>query len=121
MAMLQDIGVDGGLHLLTTLVFLLAFAILLLQPINDRVYFPKWYLKGLRHNPIDLRTSAGRFINLDWRIYIKFLNWIPEALWMLESELIKHAGLDSVVYLRIYIGGWVCAFYILKSTWMIAF
>ncbi|XP_057814369.2 CSC1-like protein At3g21620 isoform X3 [Cryptomeria japonica] len=105
MATLQDIGVAAGIHLLTALIFLFAFAILRLQPINDRVYFPKWYLKGLRESPRDVSTSVGKFINIDWRIYIKFLNWIPEALKMPESELIEHAGLDSVVYLRIYIVG----------------
>ncbi|KAH9297817.1 hypothetical protein KI387_029499, partial [Taxus chinensis] len=105
MATLQDIGVAAGINLLSALVFLLAFAILRLQPINDRVYFPKWYLMGSRDSPKHVGTSVGKFINLNWRTYHKFLNWIPEALKIPESALIEHAGLDSVVYLRIYIVG----------------
>ncbi|KAK3016789.1 hypothetical protein RJ639_006055 [Escallonia herrerae] len=51
MATIVDIGVAAGIIILGALVFLLAFAILRLQPFNDRVYFPKWYLKGLRSSP----------------------------------------------------------------------
>lgn len=105
MATLEDIGFAAGINILSAFIFLLAFAFLRLQPINDRIYFPKWYLKGLRDSPRHVGTSAGRFINLDLRTYLKFLNWIPEALKMPDSELIEHAGLDSVVYLRIYIVG----------------
>ncbi|KAA8526532.1 hypothetical protein F0562_008265 [Nyssa sinensis] len=36
---------------------------------------------------------------------MRFLNWMPAALQMPEPELIDHAGLDSVVYLRIYLTG----------------
>ncbi|CAN0907434.1 Calcium permeable stress-gated cation channel 1 [Linum grandiflorum] len=106
MATLGDISVSAAINLLTAFIFLVAFALLRLQPINDRVYFPKWYLKGLRHTP----TNAGgafvtRFVNLNLGSYIRFLNWMPDALKMPESELIQHAGLDSAVYLRIYLMG----------------
>ncbi|KAG2598207.1 hypothetical protein PVAP13_5KG067200 [Panicum virgatum] len=37
--------------------------------------------------------------------YLKFLSWMPAALKMPEDELISHAGLDSAVYLRIYLVG----------------
>ncbi|KAJ0907829.1 putative calcium permeable stress-gated cation channel 1 transmembrane domain-containing protein [Helianthus annuus] len=73
------------------------------RPFNDRVYFPKWYLKGLRTSPATSGAFAGKFVNLDYRSYLLFLNWMPDALKMLELELIDHAGLDSVVYLRIYL------------------
>lgn len=46
MASLGDIAVAGVINLLIAFVFLIAFAFLRLQPMNDRVYFPKWYLKG---------------------------------------------------------------------------
>lgn len=107
MATFGDIGVAAAINIISALVFLIAFAILRLQPVNDRVYFPKWYIKGLRTS----RTTSGafvkKFVNLDYRSYIKFLNWVPEALTMPESELIDHAGLDSAVYLRIYLLGYV--------------
>ncbi|KAL8136921.1 hypothetical protein V2J09_002922 [Rumex salicifolius] len=105
MATLAAIGLAAGVNILTALVFLLAFAFLRIQPFNDRVYFPKWYLRGLRSSPGHEGGLVSKFVNLDYRSYIKFLNWIPDALKMPESELIEHAGLDSAVYLRIYITG----------------
>ncbi|XP_073017119.1 calcium permeable stress-gated cation channel 1-like isoform X1 [Primulina eburnea] len=105
MATLGDIGVAAGINILSALVFLVAFAILRLQPINDRVYFPKWYLNGLRSSPVQSGANVSKFVNLDWRSYVRFLNWVPNALRMPEPELIDHAGLDSAVYLRIYLLG----------------
>lgn len=105
MATLGDIGVAAGLNILGAIIFLLAFAILRLQPFNDRVYFPKWYLKGLRNDPAHSGSFVGKFVNLDYRSYLRFLNWMPAALKMPELELIEHAGLDSAVYLRIYLLG----------------
>ena len=107
MATVADIGVSAAINLLSALAFLVAFAILRLQPFNDRVYFPKWYLKGIRGSPTSSRSVVGKFVNLDIRTYIKFLNWMPAALRMPEPELIDHAGLDSAVYIRIYVLGWV--------------
>ncbi|XP_020541220.1 calcium permeable stress-gated cation channel 1 [Jatropha curcas] len=105
MATLGDIGVSAAVNLLSAFIFLLAFAILRLQPFNDRVYFPKWYLKGLRESPTHSGAFVRRFVNLDYRAYLRFLNWMPQALKMPEPELIEHAGLDSAVYLRIYLIG----------------
>ncbi|KAL8462685.1 hypothetical protein ACS0TY_033636 [Phlomoides rotata] len=105
MATFGDIGVSAGINILFAVAFLVAFAILRLQPINDRVYFPKWYLKGLRSSPMHSGSFVSKFVNLDWRSYVKFLNWVPDALRMPEPELIDHAGLDSAVYLRIYLLG----------------
>ncbi|XP_059662589.1 calcium permeable stress-gated cation channel 1-like [Cornus florida] len=105
MATLGDIGLSAVINILTAIIFLVAFAILRLQPFNDRVYFPKWYLKGLRSSPSRSGTFVSKFINLDFKSYAKFLNWMPAALKMPELELIDHAGLDSAVYLRIYLLG----------------
>lgn len=106
MATFGDIGLAAAINTLTALIFLVAFAILRLQPVNDRVYFPKWYLKGLRDSPTHSGAFVKRFVNLDWRSYVRFLNWVPDALRMPEPELIDHAGLDSAVYLRIYLLGY---------------
>ncbi|XP_008799225.1 calcium permeable stress-gated cation channel 1-like [Phoenix dactylifera] len=105
MATLSDIGVAAAINILSAFTFLLAFAILRLQPINDRVYFPKWYLKGVRSSPTHSGTFVQKFVNLEWRSYLRFLGWMPAALKMPEPELIDHAGLDSAVYLRIYLIG----------------
>ncbi|XP_041990183.1 calcium permeable stress-gated cation channel 1-like [Salvia splendens] len=105
MATFGDIGVAAAFNILSALIFLIAFAFLRLQPFNDRVYFPKWYLKGLRSSPSHSGTFVNKIVNLDWRSYIRFLNWVPEALKMPEPELIDHAGLDSAAYLRIYLLG----------------
>ncbi|KAF5741423.1 hypothetical protein HS088_TW10G00420 [Tripterygium wilfordii] len=103
MATLSDIGVSAAINIFTAVAFFLAFAILRIQPVNDRVYFPKWYVKGLRSSPIT--TGVGKVINIDFRSYVRFLNWMPAALQMPEPELIDHAGLDSAIYLRIYLIG----------------
>ncbi|KAK7396355.1 hypothetical protein VNO78_17294 [Psophocarpus tetragonolobus] len=104
MATIGDICVSAAINLLSALTFLLAFAILRLQPFNDRVYFPKWYLKGIRGSPKG-SNLVKKFVNLDFGTYIRFLNWMPAALHMPEPELIDHAGLDSAVYIRIYLLG----------------
>ncbi|XP_021766840.1 calcium permeable stress-gated cation channel 1-like [Chenopodium quinoa] len=105
MASVSDIAVSAGFNILSAFVFLLAFALLRIQPFNDRVYFPKWYLRGLRNSPLHTGAFVSKFVNVDFKSYLKFLNWMPDAIKMPESELIEHAGLDSVVYLRIYLIG----------------
>jgi len=104
MASIADISLSAAINLLSALAFLVAFAVLRLQPFNDRVYFPKWYLKGIRGSPTG-STAVKKFVNLDFRTYIRFLNWMPAALHMPEPELIDHAGLDSAVFIRIYLLG----------------
>ncbi|KAL6197889.1 hypothetical protein ACLB2K_027681 [Fragaria x ananassa] len=105
MATLGDIGVGASINILSAFLFFLVFAFLRLQPFNDRVYFPKWYFKGVRDSPTRSGAFVRKFVNLDYRSYVRFLNWMPEALKMPEPELIDHAGLDSAVYLRIYLIG----------------
>ncbi|RYR25762.1 hypothetical protein Ahy_B02g059768 isoform B [Arachis hypogaea] len=43
---------------------------------------------------------VSKFVNLDLKYYIRFLNWMPAALQMPKPELIDHAGLDSAVLVR---------------------
>ncbi|XP_078175021.1 hyperosmolality-gated Ca2+ permeable channel 1.7-like [Carex rostrata] len=105
MGSLSDIGLAASINILSAIGFLLAFAFLRLQPINDRVYFPKWYLKGTRSTPRHSSNVVSKFVNLDCMTYVRFLNWMPAALKMPEPELIHHAGLDSAVYVRIYLLG----------------
>ncbi|KAK9055792.1 hypothetical protein SSX86_026877 [Deinandra increscens subsp. villosa] len=105
MANVSDITVSAFINCLSAFLFLVAFAILRLQPMNDRVYFPKWYIKGIRENPSTAGSFVKHFLNLDVRMYIRLLNWVPAALRMPEPELIEHAGLDSAVYIRIYLLG----------------
>lgn len=97
MATLEDIGVSAFINILGTFAFLLAFALLRIQPINDRVYFPKLYISGGRTSPKH-RNFVGKFVNLNCWTYITFLHWMPQALKMSESEIINHAGLDSAVF-----------------------
>ncbi|VAH00607.1 unnamed protein product [Triticum turgidum subsp. durum] len=105
MATIKDIGVGAAFNIVTATIFLLIFAFLRLQPINDRIFFPKWYLKGMRDSPSSAGAAVTKYVNLNVRSYLKFLSWMPAALKMPEEELIEHAGLDSVVYLRIYLTG----------------
>lgn len=102
MASLGDIGVSALINIISAFTFLLAFALLRIQPINDRVYFPKWYIAGKRTSPRSWGGVVGKFVNLNIMTYFTFLNWMPQALKMSESEIISHAGFDSAVFLRIY-------------------
>jgi len=106
MATLQDIGVSAFINILGAFAFLLAFALLRIQPINDRVYFPKWYISGGRSSPRRAGNFVGKLVNLNIKTYLTFLNWMPQALKMSEAEIISHAGLDSAVFLRIYTLGY---------------
>lgn len=101
MATLEDIGVSAFINIASAFAFLLAFALLRIQPLNDRVYFPKWYITGSRTSP-QSRNFVGKFVNLRVTTYLTFLNWMPQALKMSEAEIISHAGVDSAVFLRIY-------------------
>jgi calcium permeable stress-gated cation channel len=103
MATLQDLSVSAFINIVGGFAFLLLFAVLRIQPVNDRVYNPKWYINGSRTR--SMAQGFSKFVNLNLWTYIKFLNWIPGALRMSEEEVIQHAGLDSAVYLRIYILG----------------
>ncbi|KAG9154029.1 hypothetical protein Leryth_000539 [Lithospermum erythrorhizon] len=106
MATLGDIGVSALINIFTAFAFLLAFALLRIQPINDRVYFPKWYIDGKRSSPRHRGGNfVGKYVNLNFRTYLTFLNWMPQAMKMRESDIIDHAGLDSAAFLRIYILG----------------
>ncbi|XP_051118471.1 CSC1-like protein At4g02900 [Andrographis paniculata] len=105
MASEEDITASAVINLVSAVAFLMAFAFLRLQPINDRVYFPKWYKKGVRASPKSSGPLVSKFINLDAKTYLKFWTWMPAALRMPEPELIQHAGLDSAVYIRIYLLG----------------
>lgn len=102
---LSALGVSAGINLLSAFIFLVAFAVLRFQPVNDRVYYPKWYTKGLRQGSKRAGRSLSSIVNLNWKVYLHFLNWTREALHMPEPELIEHAGLDSAIFLRIYILG----------------
>nr|XP_043621971.1 calcium permeable stress-gated cation channel 1-like isoform X2 [Erigeron canadensis] len=119
MATVEDIGLAAVINIISALIFLIAFAILRLQPVNDRVYFSKWYIKGLRTSPSAGELFVKKFVNLDYRSYIRFLNWVPDALTMPQSELIDHAGLDSAVYLRIYLLGLKIFIPVFFFTWAI--
>ncbi|KAJ9556188.1 hypothetical protein OSB04_010802 [Centaurea solstitialis] len=105
MASLGDIGVSAFLNIISAFAFLLAFALLRIQPLNDRVYFPKWYLIGERSSPTHADNFVAKFVNLNYKTYLTFLNWMPQALRMKEPEIIEHAGLDSAAFLRIYVLG----------------
>eukprot|EP00250_Pteridium_aquilinum_P020870 c24973_g1_i1 orf=201-2528(+) len=102
---LSDLGVSAGINILSAFIFLIAFAVLRFQPANDRVYYPKWYIKGARQSTKRAGRSLSSIVNLNWKVYLHFLNWTLEALHMPEPELIEHAGFDSAIFLRIYILG----------------
>ncbi|VFQ66437.1 unnamed protein product [Cuscuta campestris] len=105
MASVGDIGMSALINTLSALGFLLAFAVLRIQPINDRVYFPKWYVDGKRRSS-PKNNGVRSWVNLNFKTYLTFLNWMPQSMKMTEPQIITHAGLDSAVFLRIYTLGY---------------
>ncbi|KAG5408289.1 hypothetical protein IGI04_007747 [Brassica rapa subsp. trilocularis] len=69
-ASINEIGVAEAINIVTSIAFLIAFAILRIQPVNDIAYFPKWYLKGLRTSSIQTGGFGSKFINLDFMSYV---------------------------------------------------
>ncbi|TXG62795.1 hypothetical protein EZV62_009789 [Acer yangbiense] len=101
---LEDLLISLALNISVAVIILCLFSILRLIPKNKTFYF--------RTSPYKVRWSLTRtapllkeFLNFQWRNYFKVWIWIVETLEMPEPALIKHAGLDSTVYLRIYILG----------------
>ncbi|KAH0864451.1 hypothetical protein HID58_081662 [Brassica napus] len=88
---INEIGVAEAINIVTSIAFLIAFAILRIQPVNDIAYFPKWYLKGLGTSSIQTGGFGSKFINLDFMSY------------HFKCQNQSSSGLDSVVYLRIYV------------------
>jgi hypothetical protein len=76
MATLEDLGVSAFINILSAFVFLLLFAVLRIQPVNDRVYFPKLYLA---HLPSPISSSLPR-IGPPWPA-------LPSPLPSLRGEL----------------------------------
>ncbi|CAM6120738.1 unnamed protein product [Calypogeia fissa] len=109
MATFQDLGTSAGINIGIMVLFLVTFSILRIQPQNARVYFPKWYITGVRKaakkDPKARKVSLSRCVNLDYRAYLTLFSWMGAALKMSEEDLIDHAGLDSAAFLRIFLLG----------------
>lgn len=110
-----DVVTSAWINVVTSIVILLAFAVLKNQPMNARVYFPKWFLELHKRSagsaggfdPASRTTNPiGRFLNLNVKSYAHVMDWIWTTLRMPEMELIEHAGLDSAVLLRVFLLGY---------------
>ncbi|KAG6389679.1 hypothetical protein SASPL_151152 [Salvia splendens] len=102
MASLGDIGVSALINHNRRL-HILAGLCLAENPANQRQsLLSQMVHAGKRTSPRSWGGVVGKFVNLNIMTYFTFLNWMPQALKMSESELISHAGLDSAVFLRIY-------------------
>jgi hypothetical protein len=112
MATLRDIGVSALVNVGLVILFLLSFVFLSVQPVNDRVYFPKLYIKGVRKgrpraSPRQLKPIE-KYFNLEFYQYMRLFEWAKSALRKNEDDIIQHAGLDSAVFLRVFLVGLVC-------------
>lgn len=106
----SDLLTSFGINGVASVVIIGLFSILKNQPLNARVYFAKWQLKGEKVGPtgsLPAGTGIRRYINLDAKSYIHVMDWIKDCLRMPEAELIDHAGLDSAVFLRLILLGYV--------------
>lgn len=104
-----DVVTAAWINIVTSVAFLLAFAFLKNQPMNARVYFPKWFLRGQKQKAGGFGAKSnnliGRYVNLNVKSYFHVMDWMVTTLRMTEAELIEHAGLDSAVLLRVLLLG----------------
>jgi len=111
MTTLRDIGVAALVNIGVSILFLVSYVFLSLQPVNDRVYYPKLYIEGIRKgrpraSPRQLKPLE-KYFNLEFYQYFNLVGWAKSALLKNENDLIQHAGLDSAVFLRIFLVGLV--------------
>ncbi|KAL3682931.1 hypothetical protein R1sor_000953 [Riccia sorocarpa] len=103
---LSDVLASFAINGTVSVVLITLFSIFKNQPLNVRVYFSKWQLKGERVGPINYMPAVcpkgiRRYLNLDAKSYTHVMDWIKECLKMSEAELIDHGGLDAAVFLRL--------------------
>jgi hypothetical protein len=104
----------AGINILTCVAFLAGFALLKNQPLNTRVYYPRWFVNGEEDRLSDFvrlgnkkGSVTGQYVNLNWKSYAHVMDWVVITLRMPEEELIQLVGLDSAVFLRIFRLGYV--------------
>jgi hypothetical protein len=93
-----------------SLAFVAGYAVLSRQPLNRRVYFAKKVKHHAPAGPQDCNPKnrkIGNYVNINPRSYFHVWDWIKECLSMSEEELIQYAGLDSAIYLRMLLLGYV--------------
>ncbi|CAF2157370.1 unnamed protein product [Brassica napus] len=118
-ASINEIGVAEAINIVTSIAFLIAFAILRIQPVNDIAYFPKWYLKGLRTSSIqtalqmpepelvrsrfcclleDLRTRVQDFFPIARVAFTTMVhvNWKNKGLDGLKHSNISYSDIDKL-------------------------
>ncbi|CDY24365.1 BnaA07g02900D [Brassica napus] len=118
-ASINEIGVAEAINIVTSIAFLIAFAILRIQPVNDIAYFPKWYLKGLRTSSIqtalqmpepelvrsrfcclleDLRTRVQEFFPIACVAFTTMVhvNWKNKGLDGLKHSNISYSDIDKL-------------------------
>ncbi|KAL2611597.1 hypothetical protein R1flu_023289 [Riccia fluitans] len=106
MAGSSDVLTSFAINGIVSVVLITLFSVFKNQPLNVRVYFSKWQLRGEKVGPMNKMptvspTGIRRYFNLDAKSYIHVMDWIKECLKMPEAELIDHGGLDSAVFLRL--------------------
>ncbi|KAL3682930.1 hypothetical protein R1sor_000952 [Riccia sorocarpa] len=102
----SDVLTSFAINGILSVVLITLFSVFKNQPLNVRVYYSKWQLKGdkacpTKHIPTVSSNGIRRYLNLDAKSYIHVMDWIKECLKMPEAELIDHGGLDAAVFLRL--------------------
>ncbi|KAK8944185.1 hypothetical protein KSP39_PZI008618 [Platanthera zijinensis] len=91
-------AVSAVINILSVIVFLIAFAVMRVQSINSRVYYPKPYINGSRSPHQGSSNGVLRFVKFNNLSYVvTFLSWVPEALQMSQTETrprFRHLSLD---------------------------
>eukprot|EP00882_Tetradesmus_deserticola_P002882 GHRQ01003064.1.p1 GENE.GHRQ01003064.1~~GHRQ01003064.1.p1 ORF type:complete len:380 (+),score=115.33 GHRQ01003064.1:197-1336(+) len=83
------LGINGGV----CCIFLIIFSILRVKPFTRKFYAPKRFDPEVRPKPKKLPTGL--------------FSWIVPTLFYNESEMLKTAGMDVVVMVRLLSYGWV--------------
>ncbi|XP_073395889.1 CSC1-like protein At1g11960 isoform X3 [Physcomitrium patens] len=104
MASLYDIGVSAVINCTIMSLLFIFFLVFNIQPLNDRVYHPKLYMKDAQRKGSPSSRSShpkmDQYFETKCLPYLQSFAWIVEAFRMSEHQIIDHAGLDAAIFLR---------------------
>lgn len=97
-----DLATSAGINILFAIIFLSLYSVFRKQPGNAGVYFTRHLL---RESNAGKEDEAFHFDNL-----LPSVSWVRQAWDPTEQEVLASAGLDALVFLRVFVFRFVFLF-----------